>query len=52
MSQYPQQKPSNDETQALQFDEFLTPEQRLDAVAEILASIADRVIKKRRQRQE
>jgi hypothetical protein len=28
---------------------FLTPEQRLEAVAEILATIAARVVKKRKQ---
>lgn len=33
-------------------EDFLTPEQRLDAVAEILATIALRVIKKKEQGQE
>jgi len=47
MPQYPHQKPLNGETQILQFDEFLTPEQRMEAASVILAAITLRILKKR-----
>lgn len=52
MSQHQQQKPLNDETQALQFDAFLTPEQRAQAIAKIMSDIAVGILKERYEHQD
>lgn len=52
MPQYQQQTSLNDEAQVSQFDEFLTPEQRSQAIAKIMSDIAIAILKERHEHQD